>query len=170
MSAAAVIDSLEFARAEEELRGTLPVVGLKRLEDILFDSTGALSYVLSGGRDELERPRLELKIQGPLHLQCQRCLERLDYALDVSSMLIVVPEGTRLPDEIDDPEGPDTIEANPELDVAALIEDEVLLSLPLAPRHAEGVCESRLEQQDEAAEEASAFAQLATLKRPPNNR
>jgi uncharacterized protein len=170
MSAVAVIDSLEFARAQQELRGSMPVVTLKRLEDLLFDTQGILGFELKGGRDELNRPRLEVKIEGPLHLQCQRCLDRLDYALDVSNALIVLPQGVLPPGEIEDPEGPDTIEANPELDVAALIEDEVLLSLPLAPRHPDGTCRSRLEQQGEAAERASAFAQLAALKRPPNNR
>jgi uncharacterized protein len=170
MSAVAVIDSLEFARAEQELRGSVPVVALKRLEDLLFDTQGTLGFELKGVRDELNRPRLEVKIEGPLHLQCQRCLDRLDYALDVANALIVLPQGALPPDEIEDPEEPDTIEADPELDVAALIEDEVLLALPLAPRHPDGTCRSRLELQGEAAERASAFAQLAALKRPPDNR
>ena len=168
MSAVAVIDSLEFARAGQVLRGSLPVAGLKRLEDGLFDSQGTLGYKLSGGLDELSRPRLELKIEGPLHLQCQRCLDRLDYAVDVSTSLLVLPEGRLPPEDIDDPESPDTIDASAELDVAALIEDEVVLSLPLAPRHPEGMCAGRPKQHDEGAERASAFAQLAALKQPNN--
>jgi uncharacterized protein len=79
----------------------------------------------------------------------------------------VLPEGQQPPDEIDDPEGPDMIEASAALDVAALVEDEVLLSLPLAPRHPEGMCESRVGQ-EEGAERPSAFAQLAALKQPNN--
>jgi len=167
MSAVAVIDSLEFARAGQVLRGSLPVAGLKRLEDGLFDTQGTLGYKLTGGLDELSRPRLELKIEGPLHLQCQRCLDRLEYAVDVSTRLLLLPEG-RPPEDSDDPEGPDTIDASAELDVAALIEDEVLLSLPLAPRHPDGMCASRPKQQDEGAKRASAFAQLAALKQPNN--
>jgi len=167
MSAVAVIDSLEFARAGQELRGSLPVAGLKRLEDSLFDTQGILGYELSGGVDELNRPRLELKIQGPIHLQCQRCLDRLDYAVDVYSTLVVLPEGQQPPEEIDDPEGPDMIEASAELDVSALVEDEVLLTLPLAPRHPDGMCESRLKQ-EAGTERASAFAKLAALKQPNN--
>ena len=34
MSAAAVIDSLEFARGQQQLRGSLPVESLQRLEDV----------------------------------------------------------------------------------------------------------------------------------------
>lgn len=34
----------------------------------------------------------------------------------------------------------DALVADPELDVLTLVEDEILLSLPVAPRHAEGGC------------------------------
>jgi len=170
MSAAAVIDSIEFARAELELRGSLLVAGLFRLTDSLFDTEGTLHYELRGGVDELNRPHLTVKVEGPLNLQCQRCLERLQYAVDVSNTLVVVPPGAQPVEEIEDPEAPDTIDANAELDVAALIEDEVLLSLPLAPRHAEWACLGRLDQHHDAEEPRSAFAQLAALKQASDKR
>ena len=170
MSAAAVIDSLEFARAGDELRGSLSVTDLKRLDDMLFDSQGRLDYELRGGRDGRNRPQLEVRVVGPLHLQCQRCLGLLDYDVDVTSTLLVVPRGADLGDEIDDPEGPDVIEAEPEMNVANLIEDEVLLSLPLAPRHPEGACASRLPGAQPLEGTPKAFAQLAALKGPRNTR
>jgi uncharacterized protein len=168
MSAPAVIDTLEFARAEQQLTGNLPVVSLSRLDDVLHDREGTLRYEVRGGRDERMRPQLRLRISGRLHLQCQRCLELLDFPLDVISRLLVAREGEAL-EGIDDPHAPDAIEAQPELDVASLIEDEVLLALPLAPRHAPGECASKLDTQgDEADDERSAFAKLAALKRPHN--
>ncbi len=164
MSAAAVIDSIEFARAQHELRGSLPVAELSRLVDSLFDTRGTLHYELSGGVDDLNRPQLTVKVEGPLNLQCQRCLEALPYAVDVSNTLVIVSPGAQLAEELDDPEAPDTIDADDALDVAALLEDEVLLSLPLAPRHAEGACQSRLDPHPNGVEPRSAFAQLAALK------
>ena len=166
MSAAAVIDALEFARAEEELRGSLRVVSLKRLEDVLFDSDGSLEYMIRGSRDDRNRPQLELQVSGDLHLQCQRCLGLLRYEVAESNTLVVVQRGDDPEEDMDDPDAPDTIEATPELDVAGLIEDEVLLSLPLAPRHAEGTCESRIGNMLEGAELRKPFAELAALKRP----
>jgi uncharacterized protein len=167
MSAAAVIDSLEFARAEQCVAGSVPVASLKRLEDVLFDSEGAVSYQVRGGRSARNRPQLELRITGRLHLQCQRCLGLLNYAVDVTNILLLVAHGAQADDEVDDPQAPDVIEANPELDVAGLIEDEVLLSLPLAPRHPEGACASRIGQgAGEDAQLQTAFAKLAGLKRP----
>jgi uncharacterized protein len=170
MSAPAVIDSLEFARSEQKLSGSLSVVSLKRLDDLLADAEGDLHYELSGGHDDRHRPQLQVRISGRLHLQCQRCLGSLDYSVDVANSLLLMSRGTQLPEGLDDPEAPDMIEVDPELDVAALIEDEVLLSLPLAPRHPEGVCASRADdtQDDEGVEVHSAFGKLAALKRPRN--
>ena len=169
MPAGAVIDSLEFARGGQELRGTVAAAGLKRLEDVLYDPQGSLDYELRGARDERNRPLLLLGVTGALHLQCQRCLGRLDYDVKIASTLVVVPRGEPQ-DESDDPEGPDAIEAAEALDVEALVEEEVLLALPLAPRHPEGTCESRLPRERADAKPGGAFAGLAALKRPPNSR
>ena len=170
MSAAAVIDSLEFARAQQQSHGSLPVVGFPRLEDLLFDQDGSLEYEIRGTRDARNRPQLALRISGELHLQCQRCLERLQYEVEVENTLLLLPRGSEPDDNLDDPEAPDIIEASSELNVAGLIEDEVLLSLPLAPRHPEGACESRAGNRIEGAAPPKAFAELAALKRPRNTR
>jgi uncharacterized protein len=170
MSAAAVIDALEFARAQQQLHGSLPAEGLQRLHDVLFDTQGSLDYEVRGTRDERKRPQLELRISGGLHLQCQRCLGLLEYSVDVENTLLLVAPGTGPEEDADDPDGPDIIEADPELDVAGLIEDEVLLSLPLAPRHPEGSCENRVASRLQGAAPPKPFAELAALKRPRNTR
>jgi uncharacterized protein len=166
MSAPAVIDSLEFARAAQSMSGSLPVASLQRLHDVLFDTDGSLSYEVRGGCDSRQRPQLELRITGDLDLQCQRCLGLLPYVVDVRNTVLLIPPAEQTSEDIDDAQTADAIEASPELEVTSLIEEEVLLSLPLAPRHAEGECASRLEQTARAAE--SAFAKLGALKRPRN--
>ena len=165
MSAPATIDSLEFARSAQRLSGRLAVAGLVRLEDLLFDDEGSLEYELSGSQDERNRPMLEIRIAGELHLQCQRCLGRLEYPLRVANTLLVLTRDPQPAEDLDDPEAPEAIESSPELDVAALVEDEVLLSLPLSPRHPEGTCASRNAQlDDENVRAESAFGKLAALK------
>ena len=165
MPAPAVIDALEFARSEQQLNGRLPVNSLKRLHDILSDTEGSIDYGLRGVRDEQNRPHLELSLGGQLHLQCQRCLGRLDYALDVTNTLRVIPRGAKVDEDLEAPEAPDVVEVDPELDVADLVEDEILLALPLAPRHPDGECVSRISGQNENAARQSAFDKLAALKR-----
>lgn len=164
MSAQTVIDSLEFARAGQELRGSLPVRGLTRLQDYLFDSDGSVEFTVRGGRDEERRPTLALGVTGLLHLQCQRCLGLLEYRLHLSNTLLLVRPGEDLSANAEDPEAADCIEASPELDVAALIEDEILLSLPFAPRHAKDSCRGAIANREEETDKRSPFAKLAELR------
>lgn len=140
MSAQAIMDSLEFARTEQELRGNLPISDLARLQDCLYDSVGNLEFVMSGGRNSQGRPILSLSIKGLVHLRCQRCLGQLDYSLGLSNTLLLVSPGEKLADAVADPDALDYIEASSELNVAGLIEDEILLCLPFSPRHAEDEC------------------------------
>ena len=167
MPAAPVIDGLEFASSGQEARGSVSVRDLGRLEDLLLDASGSLDYELKGTRDARNRPQVALKVAGRLHLQCQRCLGLLDYSVNVANTLLVVPRDLTYVEEMDDPEAPDAIEADPQLDVAGLIEDEVLLSLPLSPRHPEGACAGRWGEHD-GRDSKSAFAKLAALKTDTN--
>lgn len=169
MSVPAVIDSLEFARSAQQISGQLPAASLHRLEDVLYDAEGCVDYRIRGDQDERGRPLLHLSITGPLHLQCQRCLGLLEYSVQSSNTLLVASVGGLSDDELADPDAPDVVDASPELDVAELVEDEVLLSLPLAPRHPEGACDTRADKQDnDSAGSESAFAKLAALKRRPD--
>ena len=158
-----VIDSLEFARAGQALRGSLPLAGLTRLKDSLADAHGTVEFEVKGGHDARHRPILTVAIHGMLHLQCQRCLEVLDHPLQVLNTLLLVATGGAAAGELED-EDTEWIGASRELDVATLVEDEILLGLPYAPRHEEGACRPLGTAAAEGAA-ASAFARLAALKR-----
>ena len=162
-SAQTVIDSLEFARTGQTLGGNLPLAGLVRLKDSLADALGTVEFEVKGGEDARRRPVLTVAIHGTLRLQCQRCLEALDHPLRVLNTLVLVTGNGAPAGELDDEDG-EWIEASRELDLATLIEDEILLSLPYAPRHEEGTCRPlRTAATDSAT--AAAFAELAALKR-----
>jgi uncharacterized protein len=157
-----VIDSLEFARTGQTLRGGLAVPELTRLKDSLADLLGEVEFVLKGSCDARRRPVLMLEVSGLLHLQCQRCLGLLDFPLRLSNTLLV-STGDAAAEEFDD-EDPEWVEASSALDVGALIEDEIVLSLPYAPRHEEGRCRLGEDVVTRAAA-GSVFAKLAALKR-----
>lgn len=164
-AALAVIDSLEFARAGQSLSGSLPVAALTRLQDGLFDDQGEIRFEVRGGHNARRQPVLTVEISGVLHLQCQRCLGVLDLAMRFSNTLLLVSGG---PDagEPDDVEA-EWIEASAELDVAGLVEEEILLSLPYAPRHGEGQCPPGAKAAA-GGDKTTAFAKLAVLKRNGN--
>ena len=164
MSARTVIDGLEFSQAEDELQGHLPLAGFGRLQDCLFDADGGIDFLLKGGRDRQRRPVLHLEVNGLLNLQCQRCLGALAYPLRIMNTLLLVSANETLPAEADEPDAPDCIITSVDMDVAALIEDEILLSLPLSSRHPDGACAARAGV-PRIGNAASPFEGLAALRK-----
>lgn len=156
-----VIDSLEFARTGQTLRGNLPVSGLTRLHDGLFDSQGEVEYALRGGCDERGRPTLTLEIRTVLHLRCQRCLGLLDYPMQLANTVLLVGAAEAESGALDD-EALEWIVASAALDVDELVEDEIILSLPYAPRHEEGSCRHEAMREETAP---GPFAALAALRK-----
>ncbi|HEX8962170.1 MAG TPA: YceD family protein [Rhodocyclaceae bacterium] len=159
-NAGPVIDSPDFARHGGSLSGSVAVAELSRLSDQLADQAGSLAFELHGMRDEEGKNLLELRITGSLNLRCQRCLSPMSYPLTVDSKLMLVGAGDEWPDEELEDDRIDAIEASRELAVLPLVEDEVLLALPVAPRHE--VC--GLPAKLEAEPRPSPFAALAKLK------
>ena len=153
-----------FAREGRILEGELALSSLERLHDLLAEVAGAVVFRLEGFKGARGEPMLHLTASGVLPLACQRCLGRIDFDLDVDNLLELVPEGADLSqDELED----DTRDFLPlvrELIVAELVEDEILLALPVAPRHEK----CGLPGAAEAGERGNPFAALAGLKGKPN--
>ena len=160
MSQRIVIDSLAFAREGGLLQGELPVASLTRLVDMLVDSTGCLRYRVQGGVGPRNRPQLMLQLDGVLSVCCQRCLEGIDYPVRVRSLLELVKDEEELTQEEIEDDSKDFLTAQKELDVVELIEDEVILDLPPAPRH--DSC--TLPEAGRQTEKVSPFSVLLGLK------
>jgi uncharacterized protein len=160
-----VIDSGEFARKAQYLEGEFAVRDLTRLHDQLASSEGTVHYALQGGLTVRREQQIECTITGLVQLVCQRCLGSMAHRIDVHSRLMLVPDESRLPALDEEDDSSDYMVAEAALDVKALIEDEVLLALPIAPRH-EGECIQRAGEAGEGSDRKSPFAALAQLKRP----
>lgn len=164
MSQQPVIDSFAFAREGRVLEGALAVSGLVRLHDLLAEISGEVRYRLQGLKGEHGQPQLRLAASGSIPLACQRCLEAIHVDLDVDSLLELVPEGAEMSQEELEDDTRDFLPVAGGLEVAALIEDEILLALPVAPRHEN----CGFPGAAEAGELASPFAALGKLKSKPN--
>ena len=160
MFARPFIDSVDFARNGKEIRGEIAVSALSRLADKLAKSDGFLTYIV-GGYHEDGRDMLVLALQGVCTLRCQRCMGELEYPVNLVSRLWLLP-ADKLDDAEEDDDEMDAIEAEARLDVLALIEEELLLDLPFAPRHAEGEC---VPAANDLQQKANPFAVLAGLKK-----
>jgi len=134
---------------------------LPRLADLLTTTAGSLSVRLEGWRDEQGKSWLQLDIAGEPVLCCQRCLGGMKYPLAIRSRLQLIAPGADWPDDDLEDDSADAIAADAELTVLSLVEDEVLLALPIAPRHEQ--CESP--SASASGNGSSPFAALADLKK-----
>ncbi len=160
----AVVDSVAFARESGELRATIAVAALARLQDALFDQSGAIAYELAGRVDHEGKPWLRLTLGGEIVLRCQRCLGPVRFRFEAVRNFLLVPVGQALSDPADEAEDTEQLYADPKLDVIALVEDEVILGLPMLAGHEEGVCAAPLPKAQTGRRE-SPFNALADLKR-----
>jgi uncharacterized protein len=136
-----LIDGFEFARSGSRLSGDWPAKQFGRLRDVLYAPEGTLHFELQGLPQAQGRPGIRVAVAGTLLLTCQRCLGPLPFELQAESLLLLFGNEAELAALPVEAEGPERIAAGREMPVLDLIEDEVLLAVPYAPRHEE--CSSR---------------------------
>jgi len=166
MYARPFIDSLDFARNGSEMSGEVPVGKMVRLLVMLESQLGGINYTIRGGLDKLDNPVLDVSIDGSCQLRCQRCLNAMNHAIRIDTRLLLLDQASL--DALDDSaasgeEEFDSILADAHLDVLNLLEEEILLALPIAPKHKQGACQAA-DSQVAQKEEMNPFATLAKLK------
>lgn len=129
-----VIDGFEFAEMGEVVRGVWPIADFTRLPDVLHDTAGALEYAVSGQRDARGRPALRVELRGVLRLTCQRCLEPLEFALAADTLLTLARRQSEVDADALDADF-ERVVGGKDMAVRDLLEEELLLGVPVAPRH-----------------------------------
>lgn len=130
-----VIDGFEFASAGATQQGVWPLRDFPRLRDMLAADAGEVKYQISGVRDERGRPSLRLAVTGTLSLRCQRCLEPMPFEVNTDETLVLAATLAEIHAEPGDTNAPDRVVAGKEMSLRDLIEDELILAVPYAPRH-----------------------------------
>ncbi len=90
------------------------------------------------------RHTLHLELRGRIHLICQRCLQDCECEINESRDFVMLGSEAQADAYPIEDAAVEPLVASPHFDLIALIEDEILLSLPLIPKHAEGICEPHL--------------------------
>lgn len=142
----------------------MAVSALERLHDLLAEVSGEVAFRLEGFKGANGELMLHLEVSGVLPLACQRCLKSVAFDLDVDNLLQLVPEGVELSQEELEDDTRDFLPVARELNVVDLVEDEILLTLPVAPRHEK----CGLPGAADAGERINPFAKLSGLKGKPN--
>ena len=101
---------------------------------------------------------LEMSLKGCLHLVCQCCLQDCTVDLDEKRRFVLVASEADAEAYPLEGEEQEPLVASQHFNLLETIEDEVLLSLPLIPKHPEGFCEPHstvfgLDEVDEGIEE-----------------
>jgi uncharacterized protein len=170
------LDVAAFAALGGELRGDWPATQLRRLLSATMESPDDASrldvaWQASGERLPLvgtgKQPSLLLEAETEVTLECQRCLQPMRWPLQARRRIFFV-DGEDAAAALDAENDDDVLALVPALDLQALIEDELLLALPIVPRHE--VCPEPLprafvEDEGESLPEDSPFAALSVLKR-----
>lgn len=157
-----VINNIEFAQKALEIHDIIPLLQFSRLESLLANTVGQLDCRLRGGKDANKAAYIELKIEGVLALTCQRCLQPFEHEIKIDVHYVLVRDESEMPAPEDEGDDEDYLPIQAEMQVLELIEDEVLLALPIAPKHEEGACAN--ENNIEAYKQPNPFAKLAMLK------
>lgn len=157
------IDAFAFAADAVSVAVELPWSLFPRLQEYACTGEPKLKLVLVGERSSDGLSWLSLAVSGSVSLVCQRCLSSMQARLASSSRFRLVAQGEAWPDEALEDDGFDALGVEGPLDLIALVEDEVLLSLPLAPRH--DSCGLPGGAGADASDTAHPFAGLAKLKR-----
>jgi uncharacterized protein len=153
------INTLDFAQKELAIQGELSIVDLPRLQTLVLNALPAktVHYMMRGQAGGLGLPGVHLHVDADLLVTCQRCLSEMPLPLRLDFDYVVSKDS---PEGLDEQDEVDWLEAKQDFDVVALIEDELLLAMPIAPTHG-----SRCMQRPmESGEKSNPFAVLKELK------
>ena len=163
MSNPILIDPLAFARDGASLEGERTIAAMDvRVHEVLATTAGAARYTVSGFTDRLRRPSLRYRVEADVEVNCQRCLAAIPQTLVSEGVITLSVSEEKLNAAVDADDELDAILAEETFDVTALIEDEIIMGLPLSAKHDDCGTE-HLERAK--ADKPNPFAVLATLKK-----
>ena len=168
----AVVDVWRMVAAKRYLEGTLPLSAFGRLRSSLTDTEGECRFSLEFGRDAMDLPFVEVQAEADLPLLCQRTLERYLQPVKLVQRLGLVTSEAQ---EAALPEGmePLLVAESAEVRPIDLVEDELILALPVVPINPESSLPDAVRPDDETDADADAtpnpFSVLASLKHPPED-
>lgn len=176
------IDNYSFAKSHQQLSGTLMLTDCPRLSEFLEarimrgllgtgDTTGSkdatqdsIRYTLKGITNALGQHFLHLTLVSDLTVLCQRCIEPmlLHLNLNFSYLISDAHFDNQALMNMEESDEFDVQEANESMDLIALIEDEIMMAMPIAPTHEAGCSKVRMQ----SGEKPNPFAVLKNLIKP----
>ena len=158
-----MIEPAKLAVSEKRLEGQVPLSKLGRISDLILERDGAVSYSLAFARDDMGIVQISGDLTAPLTVTCQRCLGIMQLQLRCQVNVGVIDDQQQI-DEL-----PETLEPviaeERRISLLQLLEDELLLGMPLAPVHEPSDCPATKLLGELAVSKENPFAVLKDLKK-----
>jgi uncharacterized protein len=132
------VEPLRLAEAGAALEGSLPLRGMDRLLPLLYSDRGRVDARLRFAVDAAGRPTVSGHLKALVELLCQRCMTPMQAELEGELRLHIVSSLAEA-DLLDDPNDVLLVDGRP-MKLIDILQDELILLLPLVPRHAPGEC------------------------------
>ena len=154
------IDPLQLADRGARLVGTLALEDMVRLRTSLHDATGVVSVELDFERDGNAQRYLRGSLSTRLNVLCQRCLRPMQVDIKRRLGLALVNLAETLTDQAES-----LLVDSETISLSDMIEDELILALPIAPLHLPADCSANAARPDgDNRETVNPFAALASLR------
>ena len=164
------IDPFRLARNRLILEGDLPLSVMKRLSGLLLNNTGSVHVKMSFDVDKVTQiPYMKGVFTASLVLFCERCSEAMNYDVKVDCLLALLNHEQEVENLAEQYE-PWLIDNDDLIVVSSVVEDELILALPLVAKHKEACLPKEVWSvgvEDEVVVEEkkpSPFAILSSLK------
>ena len=136
---AGTFDAFRLVREHGSLRGHFDAAASDRLYDWLAPGEAPVKWSITGTTDAAGRPAIAIELNGSVPLECQRCLTTMTWPVQQRTITLLATSEAE-GDVLDEGSEAEVLVASAPLDALTLVEDELLLSLPYAPVHADGDC------------------------------
>ncbi len=131
-----LIDNLDFANTAQEVSHEIDVSSCERLQEAMAPKQQVnekIQYTLTGLPSTFHLPGLALQAEVTIPVVCQRCLQSMDLDVSIAHQYVVAAEE---PEPFEGDDDVDWVEASREMNVNALVEEELMIAMPFAPVHA----------------------------------
>ena len=157
------LNLIKLATRGEQLSGVLPLARMERLCHALESNEGGVEVEVEFGIDLQRIKYLAGRASSVLKLRCERCMQVMEWPITAEFRLgMIFSEEKELPESYD----PLVMEPDEEVrPLSPIIEDELLLKMPMIAMHPEGVCNQSSRQSEEVENvKENPFAVLKQLK------
>lgn len=163
------IDPFRLAKAGLTLEGRLSLSVMPRLSELLQDNSGEVDVSMQFDIDKiLGLPIMTGVFKAALPLICERCSEPMVYEANIDCSLAIINSERKI-EGLAEQYDPWIIDNDDPVVLSSIVEDELILDIPLVPKHSHACLPKGAwfsgEEQDDDEKPVSPFAVLSALKK-----